>query len=306
MRTNANRLVFAALLAVLLLAAASAANAQTPAFTIEKVTVSPYNKLLVYNVPGVQEFLETEGTTFVAVEVDINAPWSEEVKDLKVDYKEIKLVSPEGYEIPMMGFFDRYGMFKLSTNSLSAYRPTNWQEDPYVVKYNAMFPVPAGQSKFTFKMGDVSAEIEVPAEMQAVPNPAKTVNIEIKSAKLMDDIKSEYRVGDNQYETVTHNPDGVFLEVVINLTPTMPNGDKPDHFYWNTYWMYLVHEGSLIRPVGERFMGKLSDNVSNNLNKSKEGEWSSKEYTLYYAVPASIKDFSLVYVMATVASGSVQ
>ena len=268
-------------------------------------TLKPYG---ISSVHGVDETLKVEGNKLVSIRVKILPVWTDQIDKVKVDDKDIKIVTPDGQEILMIGEFERFGQFRLNAHGLYAYRPNNWKEKEKIFYYNAVFAVPAGVEKAEFKLGAVSAGIDIPAASQPAPLAADAVKVEITGVKKVESLNSEKRVGklDPKPVTTITNPHGDILEVKIKITPLKGNGDTPDHFFWYTPWLALATaDGRFIGTFGEMFMDKITNNVSHNLSRNSSGEWGSGEASLYFAIPKNVTDFKLIYVGQPVAEGRV-
>jgi hypothetical protein len=157
------------------------------------------------------------------------------------------------------------------------------------------------------KLGEVSAKVTVPGEIQPMPDPAETVKVEITSATVVESVRNTRRVGDikpKPASSVTYPP-GKIMEVKIKVTPQMGNGDDPNHFFWYTPWLAIVTDkGHWVHTFGEMFMEGLSGGVSHNLSRASDGKFSSGEATFYFAVPKDVKSFKLYYLTRPVAEGS--
>ena len=287
-----------------------AANDPQPTLKVEKVEAAMYRELVLTekaSMYGVRETLRPEADLLAAVRIVLVPEWTDQIKRLQVDHKEIKLSLPDGAEVTMVGYFERFGMFSLQTRSLYAYRPNNWKEKTDPVIFNAVFSVPAETREAVFKIGDTSTPVQFPSEVSPVPDPAEAVQVEIIESRLVDSIQAEYRVGELKPKPVTviTCPTGKFMEVKVKITPVRSNGDSPDNFFWYTPWFAArLETGEYVAVEGELFMDGLSNNVSHNLGRGSDG-WSSGQATLYFPVPNSAAGFQLVYVFSEVGEGRV-
>lgn len=300
---------FSALLAIVFFSApVSAADSPQPELKITKTDVKAYKELRTSQVAfeyGVNETISFDGKLLLHVTAEIAPQWTEEIDNARVDDENIKLIAG-GEEIFMIGYFERYGQFRISTDSFSAYRDSNWKEKPRPVYYNAVFAVPEGTKTCEFKLGTAVSQIQIPEPIPA-PKSLETVKIEIVSARTVDEIKSQKSVGDLNPEpvTVVTSPGGKLLELQLKLTPLKGNGDNPDHFFWYTPWFgILAEDGGYIPTIGEIFMDKLNNSVSHNLNLSSDGNWSTGEATLYFSVPPDLTSFELTYLDEPATRGS--
>ncbi len=285
-----------------------AADKPLPDLTFDKVQVTAYEELLVDGVAGISEKLWPQGGVLWAVSVSIAPPWTDELKKVNIDYKHIRLVKANGDEIPMIGYFERYGQFRLQTKSLYASRPSKWKDKPESILYNCVFAVPQGETELEFKFGKATAKVTAPETVSPPPNPAEVVKLEIAGARLVDEVKNHHRVGKlkPEPETTAKPIGGRFLEVKIKLTPTKGNSLKKDtHFFWYSPWIgVMLDNGQYVPTIGEEFMGKLNNNVSHNLSKSKD-KWGSTEATFYFLVPDGVKSFKLMYRDQPMAEGNI-
>ena len=289
------------------------AGAQEPQaeMKLSQMELAVFEELKPYeisSVHGIEETLKVDDRKLVAIRLKILPVWTDQIDKINVDDKDIKLVTPQGDEILMIGEFERYGQFRLNAQGFYAYRPNNWKEKEKNFYYNAVFAVPRDLDKAEFKMGPVGAAIKIPNDSKAPPLASDTVQVVITGVGKVESIRNEKRVGtlEPRPQTVITNPHGDILEVKIKITPVQGNGDEPDHFFWYTPWLSLATEnGRFIGTFGEMFMNKITNNVSHNLSRNSDGEWSSGEATLYFAVPKSISAFKLIYVGQPVAEGRI-
>jgi hypothetical protein len=257
-------------------------------------------------VTGMIHSLRLDGKVFLAVRAVVLPQWTEEIKRFKIDAKEILLTAPDGTEIPMIGYFDRVGQFAVSTKHLNASRRSDWQEKPQQVYYNVAFAIPKDGQKYQLKLGPLSVDVEKPAEIEQSPEHGSMVNVEILSSRLVDQVKSIHKAGDEKVETTVSNPNGQFLEVQIQVTPLKHNYYRPGSFFWHTSWFWaLCDNGCHTQTIAEHFMDKFSDNVSHNLSYSNE-KWGSGKATLYFPVPKDTKSFTLIYITSPVAEGTLE
>ena len=66
----------------------------------------------------------------------------------------------------------------------------------------------------------------------------------------------------------------------------------------------MLDNGQYVPTIGEKFMGKLNNNVSHNLSKSKT-KWGSTEATFYFLAPDGVKSFKLMYRDQPMADGNI-
>ena len=286
-----------------------AAEEVQPELKFDKVETTTFAEMSVDGIEGATETITREGQVFAAVRLVLTPQWTEETKRLNIKSDDIKLTAPDGWETTMIGYFDRYGQFVLRTRNLGSSRPSQWKEKPQEVIYNAVFAVPKGQTDFELKLGAAATKISVPAETAPMPDPGDTVTIEILSAKFVDQVVNENKVGalEPKPQSVITNPNGSILEVTINLTPKMGNSlTNPNHFFWHTPWMgVLSSQGGYYQTFGEMFGKNVSNNVSHNISSSNQ-KWISREAVLYFMVPEDFKAFKLIYVNTPVAEGEVK
>ena len=305
MKRICTKVIMAVVLSALAFGPAGAAAKAGVELKLTKLGVSAYGELVVFSAGGVRETLKQAGKVFLAVRAVITPQWTDKVRSVRIDPKDIVLVSDKGASIPMIGFFEKYGLFKVSANYFRAYRGWRWKQGIKPVLYNAVFAVPQGAKAFQFKLGPLLAKISLPAKPAALPDPAGIVTIKVVSARLIKATTATYKVGKltpKPMTTIT-NPGGMLLEVKFTLTPKTPNGTMPNHFFWHTNWIGIMDQGGrFLAPVGERFMGKLTRNVSHNLSVGTKGTSVSRA-TFYFSVPAGFKLFGLVYCGKVAAKG---
>jgi hypothetical protein len=306
------RLVSALLVALVCfgIGPAWAADKPQPQLVLEDVQAMAFEKLTTSEKAykyGVAETMAAENTVLLGIGVTVIPQWTDQIDKANVDHKNITVVTDGGKEILMLGYLERYGQFRMSTNNFYAYRPNNWKEKPKKFFFNAIFGVPAGTKSVEFKLGDASAKVKMPDKTSPPLDSGETVKVEVLSAKMVQDVKSTERVGDLVPKPIVSylNPNGGILEVHLKITPTKGNGYDPDHFFWYTPWFGLVTDnGAFVSTFGEIFMEKVNNSVSHNLNRS-QGSFSSGEAKLYFAVGKDIKNYKLIFVDAVVAEGAI-
>lgn len=291
--------------------AALTADKPQPELKLENITVTAFDKLDVAKIAekyGISETLSQDGKTLLAVDVTVLPLWTDEIDKAKVDHKDLKLKLADGEEVTMIGHFERFGQFRVDTDGFYAYRPSNWKEKTKKYKHNAVFAVPAGTMEAELVFGKTTAKIKAPADINPSPDPSSTLKVDIAGAAIIDQVKSTRRVGDMKPKPVTviTSQYGKILEVKIKVTPTMGNGDNPDHFFWYTPWFAVLTDSGRFSPTfGELFMEKINNSVSHNLSRSSDGQFSTGNATLYFIVPKDTKKFKLLYITKPVAEGSV-
>jgi hypothetical protein len=294
------------LLALTLALGASLSLAQDKAgfpLNVTTIEAAAYKQLPVFTLGGVQEILTIPGQVLVMIQVTAVPQFSATVKRIRIDHRDIVVVTPQGRTLSMIGHFQRYGQFEVGYHNLYAYQ---WGTRVRPVIFNAVYAVPAGVNQVTFKLGAHSAQVKIPAKLQEAPDPASAVKITLVGARIIPQIKLARRVSSGLAPTVVSNPNGALLEVTFTLTPLRPNGDNPKHFFWYSRWIGLYDAaGTYLSPVGERFMGKLTMNVSHNLSRGDAG-WRSTTATFYFAVPKTLKKFKLAYCNRPLAEGQVK
>ncbi|MBU0514982.1 MAG: hypothetical protein KJ621_09440 [Proteobacteria bacterium] len=277
-------------------------KAQSP-LNVTTVEATAYEQLPVFALGGVQEMLKLDGKLLVAVNVTALPQFTPTMRRIRISHRDIVVVTPQGETLGMIGFFRRFGQFEVGANNLSAYK---WGSRVKPVNYNAVFAVPKGVKDLTFKLGAYSTKIQVPSKVQTAAEAASAVKINLLGVRLVPQVKTSRRVARGRVETTVTNLYGALLEVRFNLTPLRANGMSPTHFFWFSRWIGLIDAaGTYLAPVGERFMGKLTLNVSHNLSKGSAG-WRSTTATFYFAVPKNFKQFKLTYCNRPVASGEVK
>jgi hypothetical protein len=155
-------------------------------------------------------------------------------------------------------------------------------------------------------LGPLSVDVEKPAEIEQSPEHGSMINVEILSRRLVDQVKSIYKVDKEEVETTVSNPNGSILEVQIQVTPLRSNS-FPSGFFWRRSWFWvLCDNGCYIQTAAEDVAGKLSDNVIHNLSPLDDEKWMSGEVTLYFPVPKDTKSFTLIYITSPVAEGTLE
>jgi hypothetical protein len=299
-------------LAAALPAPAQAQEEEEPvALTLESLEAVAYKALPVGKLSsefgyGVQETLAVEGALLLSLDVAIAPPWNEELDHVGVEHEDIKVVTGDGQEIYSAGAFD-FGVFKLQKNSLSEYRPYDWDEEPKPIRYNAVFAVPRHTDALTLHLGGLTAPVDGTVKVKSAPNPADLVQVEIRKAAFVEDVENTHDVGEQEYTSSVTSSHGKLLAVDFTLTPIQGNGDNEKNFYWNTAWISILCDNGYTGPtLGEVFMGGLSDYVSHNLGVDMQGEWSSTDATFFFAVPEGTSSFKLLYLGTPVAEAGVQ
>ncbi|MEW6262550.1 MAG: hypothetical protein AB1641_05680 [Thermodesulfobacteriota bacterium] len=296
---------------VLIAAPAWAADKPQPELKMDKIEVKAYKELYpakIAGVSGLREAVSVEGHVLVHVKAAVYPQWTDALDNARVEAKDIKLKTDQA-EILMIGYFERFGDFRVETDSFSAYRRSDWKEKKEPSYQDAVFAVPQGVKTAEFKLGPVSAKIDVPEKLENAPDPRATVKIEVTQAAFVDKIRNAHSVGDIKPKPVSivTNNRGHILELKIKVTPLKGNGDDPNHFFWYTPWLGLyTNDGSYVPTCGEMFMEGLSGGVSHNLSRGSDQKWSSGEATFYFAVPPDIKAYKLAYLGYQVAEGPLQ
>ncbi len=294
------------LLAVTLALGATASFAQEKAgfpLNVSTIEAAAYKQLPVFTLGGVQEILTIPGKVLVMIQVTALPQFAPGRKRIRIDHRDIVAVTPQGQRLNMIGYFRRYGQFETGYHNLYAYQ---WGSRVRPVIFNAVYAVPAGVNEVTFKLGAHSAKVKVPAKPQEAPDPASAVKITLVSARIIPQIRLARRISGGMVPTVVTNPNGALLEVTFTLSPLRPNTGRPKHFFWYSRWIGLYDAaGTYLSPVGERFMGKLTMNVSHNLSRGDAG-WRSTTATFYFAVPKTLKKFKLSYCNRPMAEGQVK
>lgn len=301
-------IVIAMFLSALFITAPAGAEDAIPPLTIKEASVAAYDELTVfYNISGTRETLRQEGKKFLSISATFEPPWSESVKKLKLDWKEITL-SDGSTTMPMIGFTRYYGVNKLGANSLSKSRPGSWKKKSTPVPYNAIFLVPANSQSLRLTIGPSSWDIQVPQTPATPPDPAELVTVEIVSARMIDSIESSRRAGDlkPRPKTRLRNLFGNILEVTIIVKPERTNTNRPGNFYWSSDWVGAVDDkGQVLSQLGQKVGKKIGRSASNSINRFSDKPWPSKPVTLYFSAPDNLKSFDLIYTWSKVASGKV-
>ena len=280
---------------------AEAAEDKNPAFKLGNLQVTAYDRLSDYELTvknGVQEMLEVAGSVLVSITVDVTPEWTEDIKNARVDAKTIKFITPGGDEILMIGQFERYGQFRMRDWGYSDYRRNDWKEKPRFSTYNAVFAIPKETDSGRLQFGETALDVKIPASSADLPDPGDMVKINITQVNLVDRLQSQHRVGDlkPQPVTVLTGGFGSILEVQVEILPQGANTDQGNNFFWYTTWLaLLLKDGQFIPTFGEMFMDRINDNVSHNLNRNSDGQFTSGTAKLYYAVPNDIGSFQLLY-----------
>ena len=277
----------------------SAENVKATAF--ESITVRAKEN----GVAGVTETLRKEGHVILLVELDVDAPWSEKLDRVSVSGKDIVLFGEDDQSIPAIGHM-KWGTFSEFRPNLSLRRPKKWPEEVEPKTFNAAFLVPADTQSFTLKFGEhLSVPITAPAETVDEPHIADKMQIEIVSAKLVDELHGSMDIGEDKTPTNVVSEAGPFLEVTFKLTPLAANGSFETIFFWHSDWFGVrFADGSYSHTVGERHMGKLSRNVSHNTPLDDDGSRSATA-TFYFPAPADAQTFKLLALMREIAEGTV-
>lgn len=282
-----------------------AADAPLPELKVESVTTTMYDELFITTaLAGMRHSSRQEGIVFLAVHAVLLPQWTEDINRLRIKAEDILLIAADGTAFPMIGYFKYIGQIELSTNALSVYRDNDWQEEPQKVYYNAMFAVPAATQNYQLQLGPLTIAVEKPANAEQWPDHSSTLQVEILSSRIVDEVKSIHKVGTEQLETTVSNPHGGLLEVTVKITPLTPpigNYDAYSNFFWHAPWFWVFCDtGYYTQAVGEHDDGTLKDAVMYTHHYSNDA-WSFIEATLYFAVPKDIASFTLIYVTSPVA-----
>jgi hypothetical protein len=289
--------------------AAWAADPPMPQLTVDKVDAAAYKEVRLARLAGeygVNETFRMDGHVLLSIRLTVTPQWTEPIERFEIDDKNIRVVTDTGSEIPMIGSFEQLGMFRLENRSFSPYRPYDWKEKKESESHSAVFAVPETVKSVEYKCGPISKKIQIPSVTEA-PNPASVVKFQIASAKLLDKVETSHRAGDIEPspKAMLANPNGKILELRVKITPTMGNGNDPNSFFWKTEWAALKVDGvGFVRVLGQWFMDKVDNGVSNNLSASS-GTFNTDEKVLYFAVPEGAKSFTLLYLNQPMAQGQV-
>ena len=254
---------------------------------------------------GVTETLRKDGHVILLVELDVDAPWSEELERLSVSGKDIVLVGEDDQSHAPIGHM-QWGTFSEFTPSLSLRRPKKWPEQLDPKAFNAAFLVPAEARNFTLQFGGhLSVPVTAPTETSDEPHVADKMQVEIISAKLVDELHGSMDIGKEKIPTDLVSEAGPFLEVTFKLTPLAANGSFENIFFWHSDWFGVrFADGSHSHTTGEVFMGKLSRNVSHNTPLTGDG-WQPATAIFYFPASADAQPFTLLALMGEIAEGTV-
>lgn len=167
---------------------------------------------------------------------------------------------------------------------------------------------PRAPRAVTLHVMNASASFELPAQIQPLLHPADGYDVSIRSIRRLDHIEfSENRMDGLVVEHMWRNPKGGILEVKIEVsahTQWMQDhgyGSNGPYLYTSSWFGGRNKETTqFIHCMGERFGYQVTRGVSHNLTQKKP-----EMETLYFAVPASVKDFELLMLGKRVAEAVV-
>lgn len=115
-------------------------KAQSP-LNVTTVEAVAYEQLPVFALGGVQEMLKLNGKLLVAINLTALPQFSATMRRIRINHKDIVVVTPQGETIGMIGYFRRFGQFEVGAKNFYAYK---WGNRVKPVNYNAVFAVPKG------------------------------------------------------------------------------------------------------------------------------------------------------------------
>ncbi len=297
------------LVAVAFLLVSPAAAAPTVPLKIEKVAVQTYAALYVQKFAGnygQREVLSAPGKVFLSITLLINPQWSENIKRFQVSGRQITL-SIGGTKLNPVGAIKYPGVLETFIRSLYLRRPYRWPHTVRKESYNAVYLVPQGTASVVLHLGDTSIPIKVPARVQELPNQADGVKVAVLGAREVPSIKRLVRAGSQKLFSDITLPWSRILEVRIRFSILKPNQvTSPNSFNWTTNWFGVLYPGGAAAPcLGELGReGAIHNNVIHGRTITP-GRPRVEELTMYFAAPAGVKSFKLLYLNQPVAQGSV-
>ena len=281
-------------------------------YTLEDLQVVAYGELSVEaadnGLLGVQEMTASTDLVFLAVQARLNVQWIAEVRQLSIPSTAIMLADDAGRKHLPIGQF-QHGQFRPYESAVYAYRPRKWPEDkdsrPAI--YGGVYAVPKAAPPLTLKVGKASARITVPSETVPPENTALNVTVQIRGARLVNEVKSYVSRGGVKVPTVVSNPNGKLLEVKLVVTPREDLAAKKDSFGWQAKWIGLIcHTGHFVPAAGGySSSGHLRRDAGYTISKDRAGKWRADEAVLYFAVPDGTTRFRLTWLLMPVGEGTV-
>lgn len=297
------------LVAVVFLLVSSAAAAPKVPLKIEKVEVQTYSALYVQKFAGnygQREVLSAPGKVFLSITLLINPQWRENTKRFQVNGRQITL-SIGGAKLTMVGSTKYPGVLETFIRSLYLSRPYRWPNTVRKESYNAVYLVPQGTTSAVLHLGDTTVPIKVPAQVQGLPNQADGVKVAVLGVREVPGIKRLVRAGSQELHSDITLPLSRILEVRIRFSILKPNQvTSPNSFSWSTRWFGILYPGGAAAPcLGELGRkGTIHDNMIHGRTITP-GRPRVEELTMYFAAPAGVKSFKLLYLNQPVAQGSV-
>jgi hypothetical protein len=305
-------LIVAALAAANLFA--SADEEQLPEITIGKITATASdgirNELHERAWCGAEEILRLDGKVFVTLKAVVDVAWSDELRQLRIDGSQIKLVDDRGNPCPEL--YRRFGNIKYESGGFYPYRPREWPdiEKAKPTVYEGTFVVPKGCREARLTLATASATVAIPQDNTPLPPltapqpglPAKYMIFEILDARLIDERSSKVRISGETYTSTITNPQGKLLEVRLKFTPTRGNDPDDDTaFTWQTNHLgFRYGEDKFVVTAGEEFVDGVVAYVGGS-RRSQDGKWETKEATVWFAVPENLDKGMLTYKTTPVA-----
>lgn len=282
----------------------AAPDAPTVAVKIDEVARHASVSVYESNRGNMVETLQVAGKKILRLRYSLLASWTEKgSKRINLKHEQIVLTGAGDKPLKSLGKLDWGTNFKPSSFGIYLSRPYRWKagDAPKPSAQSAFFLIPEDAKELTLKVGEMAeAKVIVPQEDSPELDPTSFLGVSIRSAKLLDKVANAIRVGRDSLPTVVTNRGGKMLEVQLEIKALKANIDNGVTF-WLTGWLTVDVNGVSVAPLGEKFMGRLSNNVSHNDRPGGD----PKVVTFYFPVPADAKLFKLRLLGREVAGGRI-
>ena len=287
------------ILAAGMLAAASAAAAQTPLTALE-IEARSYETAVSWQQrdwrpAGLVEYVHTPGYVMLDLRAVFQGPWTDNLSRLSVPARDIRVLLPDGTEVEPMGQMRYRGQMTLQSRSLSGNRPRDFPNDAGNIHWNSVFRVPLGTPSIVLRIGGdaaFSAEIPVPPP-QREEDAASFAQFEPRQVRRFRTVSLQDGRGTAQVQSsISALPGHVLASVDIEITGLASNTfDARERFMWHTNNFRLVdEEGQTMWMVGERFMQRLLDSQFNGVDVGR-----SATRTVIWMVPETLERALLLF-----------
>ena len=259
--------------------------------------------------PGIVQTLQLpDGQQFLVVDVALEAEWGEKERSATIKSEQVTLTGADGKDLPWVGKMTPTGHFRSYSPSLYLRKPYRKEDVGKPDLFNVVFAVPKGTKEATLKIGEATQKLTA-APAGELPKPGDFATFKIVEAKFVDAAKGSQSLGSKKPKaerTVTAAA-GKLLAVQVAITPKRSNAERGSYFYINTWDLGLAFGKGSYVPAAGQIHGSFgyATNVSMNNHPNPDGSWKTSVYTVYFAVPEDLTDFSVTYLAAPMAKGTV-